>query len=60
MPRTPLGLLMFRVLLSEVEQEQRPSGNEDGEAIVVGAGLCDGEDERANTAYAPHYDSQST
>ena len=30
------------ILLSEVEQEQRPSGNEDREAIVVGAGLCDG------------------
>ena len=47
-------------LLSEVEQEQRPSGNGDREAIVVGAGLCDGEGERAYTAYAPHYDSQST
>ena len=30
------------ILLSEVEQEQRPSGNGDCEAIVVGAGLCDG------------------
>ena len=38
-------------LLSEVEQEQRPSGNEDREAIVVGAGLCDGEGERAYTVY---------
>ena len=44
------------ILLCEVEQEQRPSGNEDREAIVVGAGLCDGEGERAYTAYAPHYD----
>ena len=44
------------ILLSEVEQEQRSSGNEDREAIVVGAGLCDGEGERAYTAYAPHYD----
>ena len=44
------------ILLGEVEQEQRPSGNEDREAIVVGAGLCDGEGERAYTAYAPHYD----
>ena len=35
---------------------QRPSGNEDREAIVVGACLCDGEGERAYTAYAPHYD----
>ena len=40
--------------------KQRPSGNGDREAIVVGAGLCDGEGERAYTAYAPHYDSQST
>ena len=46
----------FPILPSEVEQEQRPSGNEDREAIVVGAGLCDGEGERAYTAYAPHYD----
>ena len=34
--------------------EQRPSGNGDREAIVVGAGLCDGEGERAYTGYAPH------
>ena len=32
--------------------EQRPSGNGDREAIVVGAGLCEGE--RAYTGYAPH------
>ena len=50
----PLGYVL--ILLSEVEQEQRPSGNEDREAIVVGAGLCDGEGERAYTANAPHYD----
>ena len=31
------------ILQSEVEQEQKPSGNGDREAIVVGAGLCDGE-----------------
>ena len=37
-----------------------PSGNGDRNVIVVGAGLCDGEGERANTALAPHYDSQST
>ena len=43
------------ILLSEVEQEQRPSGNEDREAIVPGAGLCDGEGERAIIANAPHY-----
>ena len=42
------------------EQEQRPSGNGDSEAIEVEAGFCDGEDERAYPAYAPHYDSQST
>ena len=52
----PLGAAYIPILLSEVEQEQRPSGNEDREAIVVGAGLCDGEGERAYTAYAPHYD----
>ena len=49
-PRGPLGPL---ILLSEVEQEQRPSGNGDREAIVVGAGLCDGEGERAYTVYDP-------
>ena len=43
------------ILLSEVEQEQRPSGNRDCEAIVVGAGLCDCEGERAYIGYAPHY-----
>ena len=52
----PLGAAYILILLSEVEQEQRPSGNEDREAIVVGAGLCDGEGECAYTAYAPHYD----
>ena len=49
----PLGAAYIPILLSEVEQEQRPSGNEDREAIVVGAGLCDGEGEGAYTAYAP-------
>ena len=48
----PLGAPYIPILLSEVEQEQRPSGKEDREAIVVGAGLCDGEGERAYTAYA--------
>ena len=52
----PLGAAYIPILLSEVEQEQRPSVNEDREAIVVGAGLFDGEGERACTAYAPHYD----
>ena len=37
------------ILLSEAQQEQRPSGNGDREAIVVGAVLCDGESERAYT-----------
>ena len=51
----PLGAAYIPILLSEVEQEQRPSGNEDRVAIVVEAGLCDGEGERAYTAYAPLY-----
>ena len=50
----PLGTAYIPILLSEVEQEQRPSGNRDREAIVVGPGLCDGEGERAYTTYAPH------
>ena len=49
----PLGAAYGPMLLSEVEQEQRPSGNEDREAIVVGAGLCDCEGERAYTVYDP-------
>ena len=52
----PLGAAYIPILLSEVKQEQRLSGNEDRVAIVVGAGLCDGEGERAYTAYVPHYD----
>ena len=51
----PLGAAYVHILLSEVEQEQRHSGNGDREAIVVGAGFCDGEGERAYTAYAPQY-----
>ena len=43
----PLGAAYVPILLSEVEQEQRPSGNGDREAIVVRAGPCDGEGERA-------------
>ena len=50
----PLGAAYIPILLCEVEQEQRPSGNADREAIAVGAGLCDGEGERAYTAYTPH------
>ena len=41
------------ILLSEVEQEQRPSENGDREVIVVEAGLGDGEGERAFTIYDP-------
>ena len=48
----PLGTAYVPILLSEVEQEQRPSGNGDRVAIVVGAGLCDGEGDRA---YIMHY-----
>ena len=60
-PRGLLGpLIHFPISLSEVEQEQRPSGKGDRGAIVVGASLCDGEGERAYTAYALLYDSQST
>ena len=51
----PLGAAYIPILLSEVEQEQRPSGIEDREAIVVEAGLCDGEGERAYIAYGPPY-----
>ena len=51
----PLGAAYIPILLSEVEQEQRPSGNGDREAIVSGAGLCDCEGERAYIAHAPHY-----
>ena len=58
-PLVPRGPAHNPILLSEVEQEQRPSGNGDREAIVVGAGLCDGEGERAFIAYAPHFFSLS-
>ena len=51
----PLGAVYVPILLSEVEQLQRPSGNGDREAIEAGAGLCDGEGERAYTGYAPHF-----
>ena len=49
----PLGAVYVPNLLSEVEQQQRPSGNGDREAIVVEAGLCDGEGERAYTVHDP-------
>ena len=50
----PLGSAYVPILLSEVEQVQRPSGNGDREAIVVGTGLCDGWGERAYTVYDPN------
>ena len=53
-PRGPHGAAYVPILLNEVEQEERPSGNRDREAIVVGAGLCDGEGEHAYTGYVPH------
>ena len=56
----PLGAAYIPILLGEIEQEQTPSGNEDREAIVVGAGLCDGEDERAYAANAPHSDNSGS
>ena len=49
----PLGAAYVPILLSGLEQEPRPNGNGDPEAIVVGAGLCDGEGERAYTVYDP-------
>ena len=49
----PLGAAYVPILLSEVEKEQRLSGNGDREAIVVGAGLCDDEGERVYTVYDP-------
>ena len=36
----PLEASYVPILLSEVEQEQRPRGNGDREAIVVGAGFA--------------------
>ena len=48
-----LGAAYVPILLSEVEQEQRHSENGDRQAIVVEAGLSDGEGERANTIYYP-------
>ena len=48
-----LGATYVPIFLSEVEREQRHGGNGDREAIVMGAGLCDGEGERAYTVYDP-------
>ena len=50
-----LGAAYVPILLSDVEQEQRPSKNGDREAIVEGSGLGDGEGERAYTGYDPHF-----
>ena len=52
-PLVPLWTAYVPILLSGVKQDHRPSGNGDREAIVVGAGLCDGEGERAYTVYDP-------
>ena len=54
-PPRPLRAAWVPILLSEIEQDQRPRGNGDRKAIVVGAGLCAGEGERAYTAYSSHY-----
>ena len=51
----PLGAAYVPILLSEVDQEQRPSGNGDREAFLVGAGFCDGESERTYAGYVPHF-----
>ena len=51
----PSGDTYVPIVLSEVEQEQRPSGNGDREAIVARAGLCDGEGQRVYTGYATHF-----
>ena len=48
----PLGAAYVPILLSEVEQEKRPCGKGDCQAIVVGAGHCDGECEREYTGHA--------
>ena len=54
----PLGAAYVPLLRSEVEQERRASRDGDREAIVVGAGLCDGEGERAYTVYDPILDGE--
>ena len=51
----PLGAAYVPILLGELEQEQRLIGKRDCEAIVVGAGLCDDEGERAYTVYDPMF-----
>ena len=49
----PVGAAFIPILLSEVEQEQRPSGNGDREAIVVGAGLSTVK-ASVHTSHTPH------
>ena len=49
----PHGAAYIPILLSEVEQEQRPSGNEDREAIVVGAGFATVR-ASVHTSHMPH------
>ena len=51
LPRVSLGPLIFPYCGNEVEQELRPSGNGDREAILVRAGLCDVEGDRASNVY---------
>ena len=48
-PRCCLGAAYVPAWLSEVRQEQMPNGNQGREAIVMGAGLRDGEGKRAYT-----------
>ena len=50
-PRGPLGPLMFASCGARSNRSKDIAGTE----IVVGAGLCDGEGERAYIGFAPHY-----
>ena len=54
-PRGLSGASYIPILLNEVEKEQRPSVNRDNKAIIVEAGLCDGEGERAYTVMTLQY-----
>ena len=56
-PRPVEAAYVSIILLCEVEQEQRPSGTRDREAIVVGAALWDGVSEPAYTTFLSHYDN---
>ena len=46
-PRGPLGPLMLPSCYARSNRSKNLAGNEDREEIVVEAGLCDGEGERA-------------